>query len=92
MPAPRSGHARRRRVHAFGTQGQRPGEFGLVTSVAHDSAGNFYVSEYGEFDRIQKFTPEGKFLLRDEGAGRENGRRPEDVRKDHEYLRAEHGR
>ncbi len=50
-----------------------PGEFGLVTSVAHDSAGNFYVSEYGEFDRIQKFTPEGKFLLQWGGHGSKPG-------------------
>ncbi|MEN6450989.1 MAG: NHL repeat-containing protein [Thermoguttaceae bacterium] len=56
-----------------GKQGERPGEFGLVTSVAHDSAGNFYVSEYGEYDRIQKFTPEGKFLLQWGGHGSKPG-------------------
>ncbi len=43
-----------------GTSGNGPGEFGLVTDVVEDSQGNFYVSEYGEYDRIQKFTPEGQ--------------------------------
>ena len=41
-----------------GVRGPAPGEFGLVTDVAEDSQGNLYVSEYGEFDRIQRFTPE----------------------------------
>jgi DNA-binding beta-propeller fold protein YncE len=60
-------------LRTFGTKGERPGEFGLVTSVAHDAAGNFYVSEYGDFDRIQKFTPEGKFLLQWGGHGSRPG-------------------
>ena len=66
-----------------------PGEFGLVTSVAHDSAGNFYVSEYGEFDRIQKFTPEGKFLLQWGGHGSKPGQfiRPQKMAFDeHDHL------
>ncbi len=52
-----------------GTFGQAPGEFGLVTDVVEDRAGNLYVSEYGEFDRIQKFSPERKFLLEWGGHG-----------------------
>src|SRR5262245_57711414 len=31
-----------------GTMGQGPGEFGLVSDVVRDNAGNFYISEYGE--------------------------------------------
>lgn len=46
-----------------GTFGEAPGEFGLVTDVIEDSEGNIYVSEYGDHDRIQKFSPKGKFLL-----------------------------
>ena len=46
-----------------GKPGQAPGEFGFVTDVVEDSQGNFYVSEYGEFDRIQKFAPDGSYLL-----------------------------
>ena len=46
-----------------GTYGEAPGEFGLVTDAVEDSLGNMYVAEYGDHDRIQKFSPEGKFLL-----------------------------
>jgi sugar lactone lactonase YvrE len=61
-------------LHTYGgKKGDKPGEFGLVTSVVHDSAGNFYVSEYGDFDRIQKFTPEGKFMRQWGGHGSEPG-------------------
>jgi sugar lactone lactonase YvrE len=56
-----------------GQRGSGPGQFGLVTDVAQDSAGNYYVSEYGEFDRIQKFTPDGKFILQWGGHGSEPG-------------------
>ncbi|MBN2580763.1 MAG: hypothetical protein JXB10_17385 [Pirellulales bacterium] len=52
-----------------GVPGQRPGEFGLVTDVVQDSHNNYYVAEYGEFDRIQKFSPEGEFLLQWGGHG-----------------------
>jgi DNA-binding beta-propeller fold protein YncE len=56
-----------------GTMGQGPGEFGFVTDVVRDAAGNYFVSEYGEFDRIQKFTPDGKFILQWGGHGPEPG-------------------
>ncbi len=54
-----------------GTFGNGPGEFGLVTDVVEDSAGNLYVSEYGEYDRIQKFSPQREFLLEWGGHGAE---------------------
>jgi DNA-binding beta-propeller fold protein YncE len=62
----------------FGTE---PGEFGLVTDVATDSKDCLYVSEYGEFDRIQKFAPDGTFMLQWGGHGSEPGRfkRPQSV-------------
>lgn len=43
--------------------GAGPGELGLVTDVVEDSAGNYYVSEYGELDRVTKFTHDGQFVL-----------------------------
>jgi DNA-binding beta-propeller fold protein YncE len=46
-----------------GTQGQKPGEFDLVTDVVEDRQGNYYVSQYGEFDRVQKYSADGRFLL-----------------------------
>ncbi len=54
-----------------GTRGQGPGEFGFVTDAVRDAEGNYFVSEYGEFDRIQKFSPDGKFLLQWGGHGAE---------------------
>ncbi|MEM8866268.1 MAG: NHL repeat-containing protein [Planctomycetota bacterium] len=46
-----------------GVNGHGPGEFGLVTDAARDSTGALYVSEYGGYDRIQKFSPDGEYLL-----------------------------
>ena len=64
-----------------GVMGQSPGEFGFVTDAVQDSRGNFYVSEYGDFDRVQKFSPEGQFLLQWGGHGSEPGqfRRPQNM-------------
>jgi sugar lactone lactonase YvrE len=67
-----------------GQLGQRPGEFGLVTAVAQDSQGCYYVAEYGEYDRIQKFSPEGQFLLQWGGHGSQPGQfmRPQSLAVD----------
>jgi len=64
-----------------GTQGREPGEFGFVTDVVEDSQGNFYVGEYGDFDRVQKFSPQGEFLLQWGAHGSELGqfRRPQNM-------------
>ena len=56
-----------------GQLGQRPGEFGLVTDVVQDDRGCYYVAEYGEYDRIQKFSPTGAFLLEWGGHGNRPG-------------------
>jgi DNA-binding beta-propeller fold protein YncE len=56
-----------------GVQGSTPGRFGYPTDVVIDKAGNFYVSEYGENDRIQVFSPEGKWLRQWGGHGYELG-------------------
>lgn len=52
-----------------GTQGHEPGQFGLVTDVVQDRGGSYYVAEYGEYDRIQKLSPQGEFLLQWGGHG-----------------------
>jgi sugar lactone lactonase YvrE len=52
-----------------GTFGTKPGEFNLVRDAVQDSRGHFYVSESGEYDRIQKFSPDGQFLLQWGGHG-----------------------
>ncbi|WP_250847111.1 NHL repeat-containing protein [Aquisphaera insulae] len=56
-----------------GVQGTTPGRFGYPTDVVIDRAGNFYVSEYGENDRIQVFSPEGEWLRQWGGHGYEPG-------------------
>ncbi|HEY1067515.1 MAG TPA: hypothetical protein VGE52_15440, partial [Pirellulales bacterium] len=56
-----------------GTQGPGPGEFGWVTDCEQDAEGNLYVSEYGEWDRVQKFTRDGKFIRQWGGHGVERG-------------------
>ena len=64
-----------------GTLGHEPGQFGFVTDAVQDSAGNYYISEYGEYDRIQKFSPEGRFLFQWGGHGSEPGQfiRPQNM-------------
>jgi DNA-binding beta-propeller fold protein YncE len=56
-----------------GVQATTPGRFGYPTDVIIDRAGNFYVSEYGENDRIQVFSPEGQWLRQWGGHGFEPG-------------------
>jgi len=56
-----------------GVQGTAPGQFNYPTDVVIDKAGNFYVSEYGENDRIQVFSPEGKWLRQWGGHGYDPG-------------------
>lgn len=46
-----------------GINGHGPGEFNFVTDCLQDRKGNYYISEYGEYDRIQKFTPAGRFVM-----------------------------
>jgi sugar lactone lactonase YvrE len=56
-----------------GVQGTEPGRFGYPTDVVCDSQGNFYVCEYGENDRVQVFSPEGRWLRQWGGHGSEPG-------------------
>jgi DNA-binding beta-propeller fold protein YncE len=56
-----------------GIQGTEKGRFGYPTDVVIDKAGNFYVAEYGENDRIQVFSPDGKWLRQWGGHGYEPG-------------------
>jgi sugar lactone lactonase YvrE len=71
-----------------GVMGQGPGEFGLIADVIRDTQRNYYTSEYGEWDRIQKFTPEGKFVAQWGGHGSDDGQfmRPQHLELDAEGL------
>ena len=67
-----------------GVNGQGEGEFHFLTDVVQDSKGNYYVGEYGEHDRIQKFSRDGEFLLQWGGHGRAPGKfvRPQGITVD----------
>ncbi|MCA9268372.1 MAG: hypothetical protein KDA41_07865 [Planctomycetales bacterium] len=56
-----------------GECGLGPGQFGFVTDAVQDSTGAYYIAEYGEFDRIQKFSPTGKFLFQWGGHSQQPG-------------------
>jgi len=71
-----------RLLHVLGgVEGHGPGQFGLVTDIVQDTRGNLYVAEYGEYDRIQKFSPERKFILQWGSHGTEPGQfmRPQNM-------------
>ena len=68
-----------------GTNGRGPGEFGFLTDVVEDSKGNIFVSEYGDYDRIQKFTSAGEYICEIGSHGTEPGKflRPQGLVMDH---------
>ncbi|MGB7347024.1 MAG: NHL repeat-containing protein [Pirellulaceae bacterium] len=57
-----------------GTPGHSPGEFAFVTDAVCDDDGFFYIGEYGDSDRIQKFSPEGEFITQWGGTGHGDGK------------------
>ncbi|TWU07725.1 NHL repeat-containing protein [Stieleria varia] len=54
-----------------GTPGQEPGQFAFVTEAVCDHDGCYYIGEYGDSDRIQKFDPDRRFMTQWGGTGRE---------------------
>lgn len=46
----------------LGTKGRGPGEFVYPVAVTQDPEGHLYVGEYGDRQRVQKFTVDGDFL------------------------------
>ncbi len=64
-----------------GQRGLGPGQFGFVTDIAQDAKGNYFVSEYGDFDRIQKFDPDGKYIFQWGSHGSQPGQflRPQSI-------------
>lgn len=45
-----------------GDAGTEPGKFGYVSDCVQDEEGNYYISEFGQNDRITKLNPDGKFV------------------------------
>jgi iron(III) transport system ATP-binding protein len=60
-------------VGTQGSYGREPGEFVYPVAVVQDDDDNYYVCEYGENDRIQKFRPNGEFVLQFGRPGTEPG-------------------
>jgi ABC-type multidrug transport system ATPase subunit/sugar lactone lactonase YvrE len=56
-----------------GEYGREPGQFIYPCHLTEDPQGNIYVGEYGGNDRVQKFTPDMKFILEFGEAGTEPG-------------------
>ena len=48
--------------HKFGTQGIGAGQFVFPVTIAQDPMGFIYVGEYGDCQRIQKFTVDGAYV------------------------------
>jgi len=57
----------------IGQRGSRPGDFVYPVAVIQDPDENIYVCEYGQNDRVQKFRPDGTWLLQFGGTGTEPG-------------------
>jgi DNA-binding beta-propeller fold protein YncE len=45
-----------------GEAGKAPGQFGYISDCVQDAAGFYYISEFGQNDRITKLDPDGKFI------------------------------
>jgi len=71
-----------------GTCGNGDGEFRFVTDAAQDANGNYYIAQYGDYDRIQKFSYDHQFLMSWGEHGHELGRflRPQKIVIDHGGL------
>jgi DNA-binding beta-propeller fold protein YncE len=65
----------------FGTRGSGPGEFDLPTDVAWDAAGNIYVSEYGQNNRVQMFDAQMNYIRQIGRTGQGDGElsRPQSI-------------
>ena len=56
-----------------GEAGTNPGQFGYVSDCVQDDEGYYYLSEFGQNDRITKLDPEGKFVCTWGSSGTEPG-------------------
>jgi sugar lactone lactonase YvrE len=71
-----------------GERGFTPGKFHFVTDCQQDQQGNFYIAEYGEFDRVQKFSRDRRFVVQWGGHGSDLGQflRPQKMEFDRAGL------
>ena len=57
----------------FGQRGSGEGDFVYPVAIVQDPDENLYICEYGQNDRVQKFLPDGTFVLQFGGPGTEPG-------------------
>ena len=71
-----------------GTNGPDPGQFAFVTDIARTANGEFLCGEYGEFDRIHKYSRDGQYIDRmgEHGDGPLQFSRPQSLNIDAEGL------
>ena len=71
----------------FGKQGDGDGEFNMPWGITIDKQGNIFIADWRN-DRIQKFTADGKFLMKfgSSGSGEGEFNRPTDVAVDKDGI------
>jgi DNA-binding beta-propeller fold protein YncE len=71
-----------------GVNGAEPGEFAFVTDIVRTPTGEYYCGEYGEYDRIHRYSSDGKFIDRMGEHGTEplQFSRPQSLNVDQEGL------
>lgn len=71
-----------------GTNGPDPGQFAFVTDIVRTSTGEYYCGEYGEFDRIHKYSGLGQYIDRmgEHGDGPLQFSRPQSLAIDQDGL------
>jgi DNA-binding beta-propeller fold protein YncE len=71
-----------------GVNGSEPGQFGWVTDIVRAPNGTLYLAEYGEFDRIYKYSSEGQYIDRfgEHGDGPLQFSRPQTLAVDDDGL------
>ncbi len=71
-----------------GVNGPDPGQFAFVTDIARTPKGEYYCGEYGEYDRIHKYSKDGKYIDRmgEHGIGPLQFSRPQSIVVDQEGL------
>lgn len=71
-----------------GVNGPEPGQFGWVTDIVRAPNGILYLAEYGEYDRIYKYSSDGQYIDRfgENGDGPLQFSRPQSLAVDDEGL------
>ncbi len=71
-----------------GVNGPDPGQFAFVTDIVRTPNGEYYCGEYGEYDRIHKYSGDGMYLDRmgEHGVGPLQFSRPQSLAVDSEGL------